>query len=180
MDNVVIAFAGPIGSGKSTVSAAIAEALGLPRASFGDYVRSVAKQRGLTQDRETLQLVGSELIENGWGPFCKAVLSQAGWKRGDGIVVDGIRHIEAIEALRQMTAPLKFFPVFISIEGEDRKSRLMSKGIMDDGEKSKIESHSTEVQVSSLHSKASLVLDGSQPISELVGQIIGFVSSNYI
>ena len=179
MDNFVIAFAGPIGSGKSTVSVAIAEALGLSRASFGDHVRSVAKQRGLTQDRETLQLIGSELIENGWGPFCKAVLSQAGWKKGDSIIVDGIRHSEAIEALRQMTAPLKFILFFISIEEEDRQSRLMSKGIIDKREKSKVESHSTEAQVNSLRSKASLVLDGTQPILELVRQIIGFISSNF-
>ncbi len=179
MDNVVIAFTGPIGSGKSTISIALAEALGLSRASFGDHVRSVAKQRGLTPDREMLQIIGSELIKNGCGPFCKAVLSQAGWKKGDSIIVDGIRHIEAIEALRQMTAPLKFILIFISIEDEDRQSRLMSKGIMDKGKKSKIESHSTEAQVNSLHSKASLVLDGTQPISELVRQIIGFISSNF-
>jgi len=180
MDNIVIAFAGQIGSGKSTISIALAEALGLSRASFGDHVRSVAKQRGLTQDRKMLQIIGSELIKNGWGPFCKAVLSQAGWKRGDSIIVDGIRHIEAIETLRQMTAPLKFVQIFISIEEEDRKSRLMSKGIMDKKGKSIIESHSTEAQVYSLHNEANLVLDGTQPISELVRQIIGFINSNFI
>lgn len=179
MDNIVIAFAGPIGSGKSTVSVALARVLDLSRASFGDHVRSVAKQRGLAQDREILQIIGSELIENGWGPFCKAVLLQADWKKGDSIIVDGIRHIEAIEALRQMTAPMRFVLIFISIEEQDRQSRLMSKGIMDKKEKSIIESHSTEAQVNSLHSEANLVLDGTQPISELVRQIAGFISSNF-
>ena len=178
MDNVVIAFAGPIGSGKSTVSVAIAEALGLSRASFGEHVRSVAKQRGLTQDRETLQLIGSELIENGWGSFCKAVLSQAGWKKGDGIVVDGIRHIEAIEALLRMTVPSKFVLVFISIAEKERQIRLVRKGIKDKENQLKIESHSTEVQVKSLEGKADLILDGTRPSLELVNQIMEYFNSN--
>jgi len=176
MDNIVIALAGPIGSGKSTISIALAEALGFPRASFGDYVRSVTKHRRLTLERETLQTIGSELIENGWEPFCQAVLSQAGWRKGESIVIDGLRHIEAIEVLHQMTAPLKFILVFTAIEEESRQNRLMMKGITDNEEKSKIESHSTEVQVNSLRSKANLILDGTQPILELVRQTIEFIS----
>lgn len=178
MDNVIIAFAGPIGSGKSTVSFAIAEALGLSRASFGDYVRGVAKQRGLTQDRETLQLIGSELIGNGWGPFCKAVLSQAGWKKGKGVVVDGIRHIEAVETLLQMTAPSKFVLVFVSITEKERQIRLVQKGIKDKEDQIRIESHPTEVQVKSLESKADLILDGTRPSLELVDQIMEYFNTN--
>jgi len=178
MDNVVIALAGPIGSGKSTLSFAIAEVLGLPRASFGDYVRSVARQRGLTEGRETLQLIGFELIRNGWGPFCEAVLSQAGWKKGEGVVVDGIRHIGVIETLLQMTAPSRLVLVFVSIGERERQVRLVQKGIKDKEEQIKIESHPTEVQVKSLESKADLILDGTRPPPELIDQIMKYLNAD--
>ncbi|MFO7772633.1 MAG: AAA family ATPase [Dehalococcoidia bacterium] len=178
MDTIVIALAGPIGSGKSTLSFAIAEELGLPRASFGDYVRSVARQRGLTENRETLQLVGFELMRNGWRPFCEAVLSQTGWKKGEGVVVDGIRHSGVIETLHQMTAPSKFILVFVSIAERERQIRLVQKGIRDEEERTKIESHPTEVQVKLLESKADLILDGTRPPSELVEQIMEYLNTN--
>ncbi|MFC1970057.1 AAA family ATPase [Chloroflexota bacterium] len=178
MEAVVLGFTGPIGSGKSTVSKAIADVLGWPRASFGDYVRSVARERGLRQNRETLQTIGPELINAGWGPFCEAVFSQAGWERGSGIVVDGIRHIEAIETIRRMTVPLKFVLVFISIAEADRQSRLVRKGIKDKKEQLRIESHSTETHLSSLRSKADFIVDGTQSASELVDLIMRLLNSN--
>ena len=178
MDNIVIAFAGRIGSGKSTVSRALAESLGFSRASFGDYVRTIAEQRGLTPNREVLQGIGTELIEQGWELFCKAVLSLARWEKGDSVIIDGIRHIEAIQTLIRITAPSKFVLIFISIKEGERKARLPRKGIYEKEEQIKIDSHSTEIQVNFLKSKADLILDGTRPISELVSQVIKFITSN--
>lgn len=176
IDNIVIAFAGLIGSGKSTVSVALAETLGCSRASFGDYVRDIAKKRGLKPEREKLQEIGNELVERGWEPFCKAVLSQANWKKGNTIVVDGIRHIEAIQTLLKITNPSRFILVFISIGDEDRKARLIGKGINEKEQQIKIDSHSTEMQVSSLKQKADIILDGTKPIPALVDQVIKYIS----
>lgn len=179
MDDIVIAFAGPIGSGKTTISGTVAKTLDLPRASFGDHVRRVAKQRSLALDRETLQVIGSELIERGWQPFCEAVLSDAGWKKGSGIVIDGLRHTEAINAILKVTGTSKFILIFISIRGQDRQERLITKGIQDKKTQRKIESHSTEVQVASLRHKADLVIDGTQSVSEVVNQIVSFIGRDY-
>jgi dephospho-CoA kinase len=176
MDNIVIAFAGQIGSGKSTVSIALAEALGFSRAGFGDYVRYVAAQRGLTADREVLQTIGNGLIEQGWDSFCEAVLSQANWMKGEAVVIDGIRHIEAIQTLLRITDPSKFILIFISINEADRKNRLFGKGIHEEEKQIRIDSHSTEIQVNSLKNKADLILDGTRPISELVNQVIEFIT----
>jgi len=174
---IIVGFAGPIASGKSTVAIALADALGWHHASFGEFVRSVARKRGLREDRETLQTVGSELISAGWEPFCSAVLSQAGWKRGCGVVIDGIRHIEAIEALRRIITPLEFVLVFISIIEVDRRPRLSKKGIASKEDLRRIESHSTEAQVSSsLRDKANFFVDGNRPVSEIVDQIIGWLN----
>ena len=178
MDTIVIALAGPIGSGKSTLSFSIAAALGLHRASFGDYVRSVARQKGSTEDRETLQFLGFELMKKGWRPFCEAVLSQAGWKKGEGVVVDGIRHSGVIEVLRQITAPSKFILIFVSIGERERQIRLVQKGIRDEEDRVKIESHPTEVQVKSLESMADHILDGTKLPRELVNQVIEYLNSN--
>jgi len=174
INNILIAFAGAIGSGKSTISSALAEALSLSRVSFGDYIRSVAKQRKLTQDRETLQLIGSELIEKGWEPFCRAVLSQVSWKKGDSIVIDGIRHIEAIEAISRIAAPSRFVLVYIFIAENERQIRLEREGVKNMEKQVKIEGHSTEVQVKLLKNKADIILDGTQPTSEIVKKIIAF------
>lgn len=108
------------------------------------------------------------------GPFCKAVLSQANWEKGSGIVIDGIRHIEAINMLQQMTSPLKLILVFISIDDKNRQARLETRG-EDKSLQIKIENHDTEGQINLLRSKADIILDGTQPVSKLVSQIIEFI-----
>jgi len=103
---LILAFSGGIGSGKSTLSSGVAEALEWPRVSFGRYVRAVALDRGLdAESREVLQEVGESLITAGWVPFCRAVLTQADWRPERSLVVDGIRHVEALQTLRALAAP---------------------------------------------------------------------------
>jgi predicted cytidylate kinase len=47
-EQLIVAISGDIASGKSTVSRAVAEALGLPWMSTGDLQRKVAEERGIT------------------------------------------------------------------------------------------------------------------------------------
>ena len=79
---LVLAFAGSIASGKSTLSAGVAQQLGWRYASFGDYVRLVAREQGLDGSRAVLQEVGARLIDQGWKHFCWAVLGQVDWEPG--------------------------------------------------------------------------------------------------
>ena len=59
LEPLVIGFAGRIGSGKSTLSSEVAERLGWRRASFGDYLRTVAKSSGLDEFERGAAVLGS-------------------------------------------------------------------------------------------------------------------------
>lgn len=111
--------------------------------------------------REVLQELGSELIKLGWPRFCEAVLTDAEWTRGHGLVVDGIRHVEAQEALRGIVAPLPVYLVYISVDEETRRVRLQGRK---DGEERTIHAadlHETEQQVNgTLAQAADLRIDG--------------------
>jgi len=129
---IVLAFAGRIASGKSTLSMNVARALSWPYVSFGNYVRQVAWSKGLVCSRQVLQNIGATLIDQGWDRFCRAVLSQVDWDPGQPLVIDGIRHVEAIDMLRQLVAPSKLLLVFVAVSELERKGRLRQRGLTKD------------------------------------------------
>jgi dephospho-CoA kinase len=172
----VLAFSGTIASGKSTLSKAVAASLGWKRISFGDYVRGIAKERGLDDSRETLQNLGQSLIESlGWEDFCVKVLNQGGWRKAESIVIDGVRHVEVLQSLKKLAEPNRVALIFISLSNDERKIRLAAR----DGESKiafKADQHSTEVQVNSvLHRSANLVVNGNRSVEELVDEITHWV-----
>src|SRR4051812_28967884 len=102
-----IGVAGRVGSGKSSLATLLGDQAGWPVVRFGDFLRDVAEGRGLAADRPTLQRLGTEYIGRGWVPFCAQVLEAAGWRPGVSVIVDGIRHPEAVDALNQLLAPAR-------------------------------------------------------------------------
>lgn len=176
MKPIVLGFAGSIASGKSTLSIEIASSLEWQRVSFGDYVRTVARNQGLDASREVLQAIGVFLISQGIEQFCKAVLEQVNWQPKQPIVVDGIRHAEIIPILRQIVAPLDFYLVFIEVSESTRKARLLERGLRDRQQWQQIEAHSTEAQVQTvLQEIADLTVDSNQKIEDLVLEIVMWV-----
>lgn len=172
---LIIGFSGKIKSGKTTVAKAVASELGIAHASFGNYVRSVALQRGLDEnDRDVLQVVGTSLIQSGWTDFCIAVLEAANWNEGDSIVVDGIRHERAITTLKEITKPQSFRLVYVEVEDELRFKRLGK----DSFDTAKMDAHSTENEVkSTLKSMADKCVDGSGDVDLIVVEICEFMRS---
>ena len=172
-----IGFSGRIGSGKTTVSEAVAQALRWPLASFRDFVRSVASSRGFNANaREILQEIGKSLISKVWPRFCRDVLAAAGWQPGSGIVVDGIRHVEAVQNLSEIVAPLPFFLVHVAIEEPVRSKRLFLR----DGApaQTEVESHSTEAAVTDiLPQGADVIVDAAHPIDRIVAQVIWYLQT---
>jgi dephospho-CoA kinase len=174
---IVLAFAGSIASGKSTLSMGIAQTLGWPRVSFGDYVRHVVQGRGLECSREVLQEVGAALIEEqGWKAFCRAVIAQVEWEPGQSLVVDGIRHAEAVEVLRQLVAPSELLLVLIAVEESARRARLHQRSITNDETQQRFDVHSTEIQVRTLLPEmADFTVDGTRPVANLLQEIVHWV-----
>lgn len=176
LEPLVLGFAGKIGSGKSTISKEVANALGWTRASFGDYLRSRAKSSGFEQSREVLQEIGASLIENDPKEFCRAVLAHYKWNAGEPLVIDGIRHEEILEALRSLVAPLEVRLVFLEVPDNQRLARLQKVNETVAENLAEVELHSTEVQVDDrLKELADLKLAGTQPVGELVSKVVGWV-----
>jgi adenylate kinase family enzyme len=174
LNAAVVGFAGRKKSGKTTISQAVAEALGWQHASFGDYVRYVASQRGLDATSiPVLQDLGQVLIEEGWTQFCTGLLIHAKWAPGNGLIVDGIRHAEAAQHLTSLVAPLRFILVYVSTDDDVLDARRGTGSAID---YETLERHSTEAQVKTrLNSVAALTVDGASPLHQLVGDVVSFI-----
>lgn len=124
----VIAFSGPIGAGKSTISQKVADLLGWPRVSFGEYVQKVARESGQDQnDRTVLQRLGQALVVSDVDGFVEEVLNQQPWRanHGDGnLVIDGLRHAEVRHALIHKIKPNVLKHVFVTVDEDTRQQRV--------------------------------------------------------
>lgn len=171
MSSTVLAFAGGIRSGKSTVSTGVAQALGCPRVCFGNYVRKITHLRGLEDCRENWQAVGESLIQEDLLHFCGAVMAQAAWEPGEPLVIDGVRHVEVALALKSLVSPSSQRLIYIDAADAIRESRLRETW-PHEKPLTQLDQHSTEVQVSrALRGLADLVVDGTRSVDELTREI---------
>jgi dephospho-CoA kinase len=176
--SIVLAFSGSIGSGKSTLSLSVTKALNWPYNSFGNYVRTVALRRGLGESREALQEVGESLIQEGWEQFCKSVLAQTTWEPGEPLVVDGVRHVEAVEMLRLLVVPSELLLIHIGLNEPTRKARLYKRSPDDYAQIQSIEDHSTEVQVKrQLPQMANLIVAGERSTDDVTREILIWIQN---
>lgn len=169
MTPIILAFSGYIKSGKTTISQEIANKIDWKTISFGDYLRSIAKQKGLDPSRENLELLGKREIEQGWESFCKNVLSSVNWKKEENLIVDGVRHKEALDALKNITNPSDIYLIYIDT---NLKNRIKRSGYSESKLK-RFDSHYMEKQVISLIPHISdLIIDGNKKIEEIVLEIL--------
>jgi dephospho-CoA kinase len=174
----VIAFAGKIGSGKTTITKSLADALGWSRASFGDYVRKVVRERKLEESRVVLQRVGTELLRADPRDFCRLVLVTAGWRAGQDLLIDGLRHEETIEIIRQLTQAETVQVVFVRISEEVRLGRLVGYEESDPSCRAIVEAHSSEAQVTSnLAKSANFAVDNDGPLPGTISEILKWIDS---
>lgn len=177
MKNTVLAFVGGIASGKSTLSSGVAGALGCPRVSFGDYVRHITQLRGLDASRENWQAVGESLVRNELQQFCAAVLAEAPWKPGSALVIDGVRHVDVVGALKSLVSPSSLRLIYVDVDDANRQQRLRDRSPKEQFV-NRLDQHSTEVQVGQdLRRLADLVVDGTRSPEELVREITAWAAS---
>jgi len=177
--SITLAFAGGIGSGKSSLGTQIADKVGWPYASFGDYVRGIARERGLDNSREVLQAIGAELMTGDLRQFCSAVIRQSKWVKTGSVVLDGVRHREVLPIIRELTAPARLLLVFVVTPREVRRSRLEQRSRDEPERLDLIEAHSTEVQIPLLEELADLRVDGTGDIRELVNEVVGWLGERF-
>ena len=131
-------------SGKSSLAADLAQRTGWRVASFGDYVRSQTP-RELWNDRTRLQTTGATLIEElGYREFCLRALAHANIATSTvPCIVDGVRHVEILEALRSFFAPRFVGLVFVHVPETVRRKRLAIQGVRR-RDIERLQRHSTE------------------------------------
>ena len=174
MNGIILGFSGSMASGKTSLSKEIANYFNWPRVSFGDFVRSVARNDGLDDSsREILQEVGESLIKENVVKFCEDVIKQIDWSPGQSLVIDGIRHEEVLKTLKKLVVPSKLFLVFIKINENTQNSRLKERS----EEYEKFKDHSTEKDVETILPKAAdLIVDGTDAIDALILEVISWLN----
>lgn len=97
--------------------------------SFGDFLRQVARERGMKDNRETLHALGEEFAKD-MTAFCASVLKGGEWKSGHPLVVDGIRHAGAVGALRSLITSTPFVLVYVGVTPATRQERFHKKKVL--------------------------------------------------
>jgi adenylate kinase family enzyme len=154
----IFAFGGRSKSGKTTLGKRLALELGVRFASFGDFVRKEARRRGLTNvSSPELQDVGLSLVTTDLSRFCESVLADAGFVPGEGLVIDGVRHLETIRELKRLTAGQNFKLVYLESSLAARHERAPQSV----HELENLDLHPVDSETASLKDIANLVLDTS-------------------
>lgn len=179
MEPKIIALAGGIGSGKSTVARAIATRLGCPVASFGDYVRSVLKRSQVNPSRAALQRKSEELIESlGWQGLTQNVLVEARWTPNQSLVADGIRHPDVIKALKVAVAPLPVLVIYLDVEPHVRAARVAARDNLSSDDLAKFDRHPTETSVGNeVKAMADVTVNASGAAEQTIAQVFQAISS---
>jgi dephospho-CoA kinase len=164
----LICIAGSIASGKTTLADALHAALpGSERLAFGDVVRRRARKYRLEPTRQELQETGLRLIREGWPAFVDELLSEL---EGEphALIVEGVRHREAVEALRERLPTRQLLLVYVAVPESQRRDRLAHRA-----EHEQALEHGVERDVESLRAIADLVVETHQPTEELVALVCG-------
>jgi len=167
---MIITLAGPIGSGKSSLARSVAAALGAPSAGFGDYVRARATEAGLDAgSRRVLQDLGHDLVEADARGFLDAALDWSGHQAGRDLVLDGLRHMAILDALRAREAESldTLFLLYLDTPVEVRQARIAARGVSL-ADMQTAEAHPAERDLNEhLRAAADVILPGDAPLSAL-------------
>ncbi|MGH3770489.1 MAG: hypothetical protein ACRDRW_03670 [Pseudonocardiaceae bacterium] len=159
----LVCLCGGIASGKTTLAEALQAALpSSARLTFGDVVRRRVHAAGREPTRQNLQDMGLQLITEGWTRFVDDLLIDL---TGDPevLVVEGIRHQGAVDALNERLPTRKRLVIYLEVGSDQQRYRLTRLG-----ETEGVISHEVERDVDDLRAIADLVVSPEQPVEELV------------
>jgi molybdopterin-guanine dinucleotide biosynthesis protein len=163
----IICIAGGIASGKSTLAEALVGHLqNAAVRSFGDVVRNRAREEGRPLDRATLQDVGLSLIGDGWPSFADALLEDLP-QPVDYLVVEGVRHREAVDEIASRHLSEKLLTVYLQVDHPVQSTRQQGRG-----EPLIASEHPVESSLDQARAAADLIIDGSRPTQDIVSEVV--------
>jgi cytidylate kinase len=173
--SLLLCFSGQIGSGKSSVSTAVAAALGWRRTGFGDYLRNeIAWMGGDPNGRKALQDLGQKRVEDDSAAFCRDVLTAAGFQPGDDFVIDGIRHVAIFEILAAVGKPSQARLLFLGALETTRSARVQTRADAKDFMRASTHAVETESQ-DALPQLADAVVNADQALDRVVADCLELV-----
>jgi len=153
----VILLAGPKGSGKTTSANTLAHSLGAVLLSFGSYVRSEAAGRGLPDSPRVLADLGETLLhETGADAFVDGAICFSGWSGNTPLVVDGLRHMVVLHALKRRFPHAKL--IYLDASPTLRHGRLRIRDGSSAHDSIALRDHATEADARPLREAADKVL----------------------
>jgi hypothetical protein len=161
--------------GKSSVSTAVADALGSPRAGFGDYLRlEIARLGGDPNSRHPLQDLGKQCVGEDPAAFCRDVLSAGGFTSGDDFVMDGVRHVEIFDILLTEACPSTTRLLFLRVQDANRLTRVEVRP--DRADFMGASDHPVEAELKDgLPSRADAIVNADQPFESVVADCLALV-----
>ena len=173
--SLLLCFSGQIGSGKSSVSAAVAQALGWQRTGFGDYLRAeIVRRGGDPDDRQSLQDLGQTLVCADPEAFCRDVLAAGGFNPGDNFIIDGIRHIGIFEILARLSQLNDAKLLFLGAGEAVRAARITSR--TDAADFARASAHPVEAELDrALPEFADGHIDADQSLDRFLDDVLKYV-----
>lgn len=173
--SLLLCFSGQIGSGKSSVSTAVAAALGWRRTGFGDYLRhEIVRSGGDPNDRQALQDLGQQRVETDAAAFCRDVLAAAGFTPGDDLVIDGIRHVAIFEMLAEVSKPSEARLLFLGAPETTRNVRIQTRADAHDFARASTHRVETELQ-DELPQRADALVDARQSFDQVMADCLKLI-----
>jgi cytidylate kinase len=173
MAGLVVCFAGQIGSGKSSVSRRLGEALAWPRAAFGDYLRAeLGRHGGDPESREQLQNLGQKLVDEEPSLFCSSVMSSSGFKPGGDLLLDGVRHVEIQRIAAELARPSQTKLIYLAAAEDERRERVAGR-VDRASDFVRASTHRVETELgTSLPKIADILIDSTAALDEVVNECL--------
>lgn len=178
--NLAIGISGSIASGKTTLANILSSKLQFQTVSFGNYVRKVAKSKGIKLEREKLQELGENLVNRDLKSFCEQTIKQGNWVEGEPIIIEGIRHLSVLEYFEKRFGEDHFKLIYIDTPKNTRRKRFINRDAKKENLNfSKLNAHSTEIDLESkLRNEADLILDGTASLNQLLEVTLKSINTN--
>jgi hypothetical protein len=155
----VIGFSALANGGDKEIAQSIAKDRNMNSVSFGAWLKKRAKESGRQVDRRSLQLFGQQLIhDKGELSLCLDVLEAIPETLADQVlVIEGIRHIKVLEAMRALFGSERFFLTYVH-RPENRRIELLKDENLSDAQVADVLRDPTEKELPSLRERANLTV----------------------
>ena len=172
--NKSILIIGRISSGKSTIAKETQRAIPNCRLiSSGSYLKDYSEKRDYKIDRQSLQDLGQQFIDENPVNFLDSVVNHNKAKAGEVLIFEGVRHQSILSAISKSYPVL--LSIYLDIDVQTRYDRYLTRNKSIDKMISKedflkADNHKVELEIESLKNDCDLVI-GSESVAEIVRKI---------